>query len=98
MKSLRYLALLCMTPFLVACGAVDDDDKALKVGTISGPETVLMAVAKHVAAKNYHLAIKIVEFSDYTMPNVALSDESIDANVYQHQPYLDTAIKLHGYD
>lgn len=69
----------------------------IKVGTISGPETELMEVAQKVAASKHDLKIEIIAFSDYAMPNEALSDGSIDANAFQHAPYLDAAIKSKGY-
>ncbi len=56
-----------------------------------------MEAAKKVAAQKYHLTVEIVPFTDYNMPNEALSDGSIDANMFQHQPYLDAAIKAKGY-
>ena len=68
----------------------------LIVGTIAGPETSLMEVAKTVAMKKYHLSIVIKTFSDYILPNIALNDGSIDANVFQHQPYLDAMVKSRG--
>ncbi len=68
----------------------------LIVGTIAGPETSLMEVAKAVAMKKYHLSIVIKTFSDYILPNIALNDGSIDANVFQHQPYLDAMVKSRG--
>ena len=52
-----------------------------------------MTVAKKVAAEKYKLNIIIVEFNDYPLPNQALADGSIDANLFQHQPYLDAAVK-----
>lgn len=68
------------------------------VGTISGPETELVDVAQKVAKSRYGLNIKIVEFSDYNLPNEALQDGTLDANVYQHLPYLNEAIKAHKYN
>lgn len=69
----------------------------LIVGTISGPETELVDVAQKVAKAQYGLNIKIVEFSDYNLPNEALQDGTLDANVYQHLPYLQESIKAHKY-
>jgi len=68
------------------------------VGTISGPETQLVEVAQNVAQERYGLTVKIIEFNDYNLPNEALQDGSLDANVYQHLSYLQAAIKAHGYD
>jgi len=81
---------------LTACGEKEAAD-TIRVGTISGPETELMQVAKKVAQQQYGLKIKIIEFSDYNMPNVALNDGSIDANVFQHQPFLEAQQKARNY-
>ena len=70
----------------------------LVIGTIAGPETDLVETAQKVAARDYNLKIKIITFNDYNLPNEALQDGSLDANVYQHLPYLETATKAHYYD
>lgn len=94
-KSLLVLsAVFCLS----ACNQAPQSGATLKVGTITGPETTLMEVAKQVAKKEYDLNIQIIEFGDYAMPNVALNDGSIDANVFQHQPYLDQTIRARHFD
>ncbi len=85
-----------VTFFLINCNHNQSPD-TLIVGTISGPETELVDVAQKVAKANYGLNIKIVEFSDYNLPNEALQDGTLDANVYQHLPYLQESIKAHKY-
>lgn len=67
------------------------------VGTIAGPETKLMEVAKSVAKNCYGLNVKIVTFSDYNTPNEALNNGSLDANAFQHIPYLRAQVRAHGY-
>src|SRR5437762_3271749 len=95
-KLIKKIALLlCATISLTACQP--HDKNILKVGTISGPETELMQVAQAVAKKQFGLTIQIVEFSDYIQPNAALNDGDIDANMFQHQPYLDQQIKDKNY-
>ncbi len=79
--------------FIVACSSKKPNENAIVVGTISGPETQLMEVAKKVAAKRYHLDVQIVPFSDYNAPNLALDDKSINANVFQHKAFLDAQTK-----
>jgi len=91
----RITAILCFCLALLGCQ--QKDKETLLVGTIAGPETQLMQVAKKVAHAKYGLNIKIVEFQDYATPNVVLNDGRIDANVFQHQPYLDEVIKARGY-
>jgi len=71
-------------------------DNTIKVGVTSGPHAQVMEEVKKVAAKE-GLNIKIVEFSDYVQPNAALAGGDLDANSYQHQPYLDAQVKDRGY-
>jgi D-methionine transport system substrate-binding protein len=97
-----FLAKLIKKFFLLTCAigltACQPHDKnTIKVGTISGPETELMQVAQEVAKKQFGLNIQIIEFSDYIQPNSALNDRDIDANMFQHQPYLDQQIKDNHY-
>lgn len=94
-KKLKALVLFASLFGLTACGS--HDKNVLKVGTISGPETELMEIAKQTAKTKYGLNIKIIEFTDYIQPNAALNDGSIDANMFQHQPYLDQQVKDHHY-
>jgi D-methionine transport system substrate-binding protein len=91
----RIVALLLLILSLVACNKPSLN--TLIVGTIAGPETELVEVARDIALKNDGLTIKIVEFNDYNLPNEALQDGSLDANVYQHLPYLQAAMQAHGY-
>ncbi len=76
---------------LTACQA--EDKNTLKVGVISGPETELLKSAQEYAKNKFNLTIKIIEFTDYLQPNAALNDGSIDANMFQHQPFLDQQLK-----
>jgi D-methionine transport system permease protein len=69
----------------------------LRVGVMSGWEQDVMKVAKKVARQDYGIDLQIVAFSDYVQPNVALNNGSIDANIFQHDPYLQAQIKAHHY-
>lgn len=90
------VSLLCVLCFVLSsCGK--QDPNTLIVGTIAGPETDLVDVAQKVALERYGLTVKIIEFSDYNLPNEALRDGTLDANIYQHLPYLEAASKAHGY-
>ena len=89
MRIFKQILVLSGFLFLAACGGGDSDpSNDLHVGVMSGPEEQLMEVARQVAIKNYGLDIKIVSFSDYNMPNRALCDGSISANIFQHLPFL----------
>lgn len=54
---------------------------------------ILKVVQPELAKKGIDL--KIIEFSDYVQPNLALSDKDLDANFFQHLPYLDAFSKDH---
>ena len=60
---MKKIFLLVCAVLLTACQS-HDDSHTLKVGTISGPETKLMEIAKEVAKKRAGLNVEIVEFSD----------------------------------
>lgn len=72
-------------------------DKSIKVGVIAGPDSQTWQVVKKVAKQKEGLDIKIVEFNDYVQPNAALDAGDLDANAFQHQPYLDSQIKQRDY-
>lgn len=97
MKKLLIGVLACITALgLTACKP--EKTHTVKVGTIDGPETQLMEVAKEVAKQKYNLDVEIVAFSDYNTPNAALNDGSLDANAFQTVPFLETQAKQYGYD
>jgi D-methionine transport system substrate-binding protein len=68
----------------------------IKLGVIGGDEERIWEVAKKVAARD-GLNIELVSFSDYAIPNEALAKGDLDANAFQHKPYLDSQIAARGY-
>jgi len=72
------------------------EDKSIKVGIMSGEDEDVWRVVTSEAAKK-GLKIETITFNDYTQPNEALERGEIDANAFQHQPYLDNQIKQNGY-
>ncbi|MBN3819631.1 MetQ/NlpA family lipoprotein [Paraburkholderia sp. Se-20369] len=89
------LAALGAALMLAAPGA-HAESQTLKVGTMSGPDADIWAVVTKVAARD-GLALKVIEFNDYVQPNAALDAGDLDANGFQHQPFLDSQIKQRGY-
>jgi D-methionine transport system substrate-binding protein len=71
-------------------------EKTLRIGIMSGEDEDVWRVAAANAAK-HGLSIKVTTFSDYTQPNEALSVHDLDANSFQHKPYLDAQVKARGY-
>ncbi|ARP89611.1 metal ABC transporter substrate-binding protein [Bordetella genomosp. 9] len=97
LNSIKAIATLALAAGVVLAPAASAQDKPLTVGVTAGPHAEIMEVVKQEAAKQ-GMAIKIVEFSDYVQPNVALAAGDLDANSYQHQPYLDNANADRGYN
>ena len=61
--------------------------KTLKVGVTSVPHAEILEAAKPLLEKE-GITLDIVEFNDYVQPNLALNDKELDANYFQHEPYL----------
>ena len=98
MKKLFSLALvLALTLVLAACGnGGGGDDKTITVGASPAPHAELLEQAKPILEdKGYDLKIKTI--NDYTTPNKLLDKGELDANFFQHTPYLDTEKKDKGY-
>ena len=63
-------------------------NKTITIGVTPFPHKDIMVVVKGLLAKEgYDLQIK--EFTDYVTPNIALAEKSLDANFFQHVPYLE---------
>lgn len=60
----------------------------IKVGASPAPHAEILEQVKPILAEQ-GITLEIVEFDDYVMPNTALENGDIDANYFQHQPYLD---------
>ncbi|GLW11370.1 lipoprotein [Microtetraspora sp. NBRC 13810] len=95
-------AALALT--LTACGGSDSTaspataapDAPLKVGVSPVPHAeILKYVSDNLAAKA-GLKLDIVEFTDYVQPNVQLQESRLDANYFQHRPYLADFLKSKG--
>lgn len=95
---MRFLLKLTAAAVLAAAltGQALANEK-IKIGVTPGAhEEVMEQVVKVAAEKG--LDIEIISFSDYVIPNQALDDGDLQANSFQHKPYLDNQIKDRGYD
>lgn len=69
-------------------GSKDQNKKTIVVGGTPVPSVEVLNQLKPILKKKgYDLQVK--EFTDYVTPNTALTSKSIDANLYQHIPYLE---------
>lgn len=81
---------------LLTLGTAMAHAETLKVGTVPGAYSdAVSALTKE--AKEQGIDIKVVEFSDWTTPNVALDAGDIDVNFFQHRPFMENASKQKGY-
>lgn len=95
---LKVTGISLLTLLVVSCGkSKSDDPNFIKIGVASGPELKVAEAAKKVAKEKYGLEVELVSFNDYVIPNEALSQGDIDANAFQHKPYLDEQSKQRGY-
>jgi D-methionine transport system substrate-binding protein len=99
MKKTKIISLIAAGLLLFnACNSSKKEDpNFIKVGITSGPEQEIAETAKKVAKEKYNLEVELVSFNDYVVPNEALNNGDIDANAFQHVPYLQEQSKQRGY-
>jgi D-methionine transport system substrate-binding protein len=91
MKKITVAAALTLvfTTTLLVMGACKKDSKTLKIGATPVPHAEMLAeVEDDLAAQG--IKLEIIEFTDYVTPNTALIAGDIDANFFQHIPYLES--------
>lgn len=112
-KLLAGLFLSVLVLALAACGAGKKDDASsgastedktdskenvtLTVGASNTPHAVILEKAKPILAKE-GIDLNIETYTDYVLPNQDLDSKTLDANYFQHIPYLELQIKDNGYD
>lgn len=90
---------------LTVVSGVAAEDQVLKIGATPLPHAEILQFVKPILAEE-GIELEVIEFVDYVTPNLALADGSIDANYFQHLPYLnlfkedhrlelDSMIKVH---
>ena len=83
------LSLILCLCLLAGCGSSSASDKTITVAASPTPHAEILNVAKEVLAKD-GWTLEITEYSDYVVPNNVVEDGEIDANYFQHVPYLNT--------
>ncbi|UII55446.1 MetQ/NlpA family ABC transporter substrate-binding protein [Cytobacillus spongiae] len=90
---------------LAACGTSDEgksgdkaaDQKKIVVGASNVPHAEILEQVKPLLEEK-GIELEIQPFQDYVLPNKALADNELDANYFQHIPYLEAQIAENGYD
>ncbi|GAA3828749.1 MetQ/NlpA family ABC transporter substrate-binding protein [Brevibacterium ammoniilyticum] len=108
MKTTLIAVATAATLALTGCGLVgggtdtvgqkEGDVTKLTVGATPVPQGDILRFVDENLAADAGLDIDVKEYTDYTLPNKALSDGDIDANYFQHKPYLDSEVKGQGYE
>lgn len=102
-KYIVALLVLSLTIFAAACGQKPQGEGktspgeaqkevVLKVGATPVPHAEILRAAAPLLEKK-GIKLEVVEFTDYATPNTALAEKSLDANYFQHIPYLDDFAK-----
>ena len=100
MKLRVALLAALVTVTAAACGtgggAAADPNAPLVVGVSPTPHGQILQFVADKLAPAKGLKIQVKEFTDYVTPNTSLVDKSLDANYFQHQPYLADFEQSHG--
>ncbi|MDO5708345.1 MAG: MetQ/NlpA family ABC transporter substrate-binding protein [Andreesenia angusta] len=96
MKKILLLFALILSLALVGCGSEKDENK-LVVGASPEPHSKLLELVKD-DLKEEGVELEIKDYSDYVQPNLAVNDGDIDANFFQHEPYLDNFVEERNVD
>lgn len=89
----RFASALALSTAAMATATTAQD---ITVGVTPGEHGEIMEKVAEVAAP-LGLTIEVIEFSDYVVPNQALADGDLDANSFQHRPYLENQMADRGF-
>ena len=84
-----FAIVLCLALILSLGACAKKEDKTITVAASPTPHAEILKVAADVLAKD-GWTLKVTEYPDYVVPNTVVEDGEMDANYFQHQPYLDT--------
>jgi D-methionine transport system substrate-binding protein len=97
----KWLTLFSLTLVLVlaACGGADEGEEAKKlvIGASPTPHAEILDHVKPIL-KEKGIELEVKNYNDYVLPNQALESKELDANYFQHIPYLETEIAEKDYD
>ena len=83
------LVIALAVALLAGCGGGKKEAVKIKVGATPVPHAEILEVAKELLAKEGY-ELEIVVYTDYVQPNLAVDSGELDANYFQHTPYLNS--------
>lgn len=94
-KISTYAALAALLMLLITGSGAARAAEVLKVAASAIPHAqILEFIRPRLRAQGIDLQIKV--FTDYIQPNLQVEEKQLDANFFQHQPYLDAFNREHG--
>lgn len=93
---LQHLSKLIVASALVLAVSPAIAADSLRIGVVPGAYADSINAAAQ-DAKAQGINVEVIEFTDWTTPNVAVDNGDIDINYFQHQPFLKNAIEKNGY-
>lgn len=96
-RTLAITGAVIIPLLLSACDKPNNAADHIKVGISASIDQPIWTAVKKTAKDKYNLDVEVVTFTDYVQPNEALNNKDIDANVFQHGPYLEQQNKERGY-
>ncbi len=90
------LAATALAALTLSVPALAQAPQVVRIGVSPGPHAEILEKVKPLLAPK-GIDLKIIEFSDYVVPNQALDAGELEANSFQNQPYLDNQVKDRGF-
>ncbi|HHV93435.1 MAG TPA: ABC transporter substrate-binding protein [Firmicutes bacterium] len=94
---MRKILTLVLLVSLLAAVSIPAAAQTLKVGATPRPHAEILNLIKPDLAES-GINLEVIEFTDYVQPNLALAEGDLDANYFQHIPYLENFCKDHRLD
>lgn len=85
--SILLISILAIS-LLVGCTPKVSESDEIKIGVSPDPHAKLISLIKDDLEKE-GVKVTLIEFTDYVQPNLAVDDKQLDANFFQHLPYLE---------
>lgn len=88
MRRIAQIVLVLALALSVLAGCSAKKDNAVVIGASVTPHSEILSVAKEILAEK-GITLEIKEFNDYVQPNTSVENGDLDANYFQHKPYMD---------
>lgn len=91
------LLVSCLSALLIFCGCSQNGPRTLTVAATPVPHAEILEKVKGELLKR-NIELEIIIIDDYNLPNRLLSDKEVNANFFQHLPFLEEQIRQFGYE